>query len=341
MGGKVSKILVKTLPGLENIAIDEITSLVGAVKCAIEGKGRVLVEGNGLGEKLKELLEKAKIAEHVIYILWEGKFSDLTELENLISQSVEALSPYISPWLSFSVEAERIETEILSSVELASAVGRAIEMRFEKLQVKVCLDDPDIVIYACVKRDRYVLGIYVTAFRPLHERRYRIYIHPSMLNPVVANAMLTLAEDPRTLLDPFCGSGTILIERARRGEYDMLIGMDVSYRHVYGAKLNAKTANVDVNLLVGDINLHPFRNLSSTVEAIVTNPPYGIREKPVGGLGRIYKALFEVARSFGVKLVVITPHKRIAEKYGKKLRRKKSLTINQGGLTSFIYVYET
>lgn len=62
-----------------------------------------------------------------------------------------------------------------------------------------------------------------SSLRPLHERGYRLEAGEAPLRETVAAAMLLEAgwrpQDPRPLIDPFCGSGTIAIEAAmiRRG----------------------------------------------------------------------------------------------------------------------------
>jgi len=56
------------------------------------------------------------------------------------------------------------------------------------------------------------------SLRPLHERGYRTEAGEAPLRETVAAAMLLAAgwraDDPRPLIDPFCGSGTIAIEAA-------------------------------------------------------------------------------------------------------------------------------
>ncbi|GAB3000011.1 methyltransferase domain-containing protein [Saccharothrix stipae] len=61
--------------------------------------------------------------------------------------------------------------------------------------------------------DRALLALRV-ADRPLHRRGYRVASRPGSLHPPLAAAMLAGVRPGSTVLDPFCGTGTIPIEAA-------------------------------------------------------------------------------------------------------------------------------
>ena len=139
----------------------------------------------------------------------------------------------------------------------------------------------------------------------LHKRGWRTEQVRTPLRENWAAALLSIAnwhpEEP--LLDPFCGSGTILIEAARqaaqrpahlRSPYEWrhwlpsvptiipeamavsarLFGSDRDAVSVAKAKRHAKSAGVDVSFTQADI-----RNVSAptTSGLVIANPPYGIR----------------------------------------------------------------
>lgn len=337
MGKRVSRLLLTTIPGLEHLALAELAKLTSQPRLVRASKGRVLVEVDSVERTIREVLAESRLVEHVILIVWEGKIGNLTDLKREVLDSVEALERYIGYGMSFAVKAERIGESPVRSLELASMVGAAVESRFAVRRVRVSLDNPDITLYACIDSSRYLLGVLVTAFRPLHERGYRAYVHPSMLNPVIANAMIDLAGNPASIIDPFCGSGTIIIERWFRGDATLLLGMDVKYRHARGALANARRAGAVIDLVVGDVRLPPLRQMH--VEAIVTNPPFGLREKPVGGLRAVYAALVRLAQQVSVGvLVVITPRRGLLRSVLKGLAKEKEIAIEHGGMKSSIFV---
>jgi tRNA (guanine10-N2)-dimethyltransferase len=70
-----------------------------------------------------------------------------------------------------------------------------------------------------------------------------------------------------TLLDPFCGTGGILIEAELLGMH--AIGSDFDPAMIAGSRLNAKGSD----LLIGDATSLPFPDHS--IDSIVTDFPYG------------------------------------------------------------------
>jgi 23S rRNA G2445 N2-methylase RlmL len=114
--------------------------------------------------------------------------------------------------------------------------------------------------------------------RGLEDRRfaYREGDVPAASHPTVAAALVRLggvrADD--VVWDPFCGSGTELIERAKRGAHRALLGTDRDARAIEVARVNAARAGVEhVMFEPADALTYDARG----VTLIVTNPPLGRR----------------------------------------------------------------
>lgn len=109
---------------------------------------------------------------------------------------------------------------------------------------------------------------------PLHRRAYRTDTHPGALRPPVAAALALLA-DPRPgerLLDPFCGSGTLAIEAARRCPELRVQASDASPERLDGARDNARRAGVRIDFRrahAQELALAP-----DSLDLVVTNPPW-------------------------------------------------------------------
>ncbi|MFZ2412257.1 MAG: RsmD family RNA methyltransferase, partial [Candidatus Methanoperedens sp.] len=73
------------------------------------------------------------------------------------------------------------------------------------------------------------------------------------------------------LLDPFAGTGGILIEAGMIGI--KVIGSDVQRKLLLGAKTNLDYYNVDYSLMYQDAARLALRDKS--VDSVVTDPPYG------------------------------------------------------------------
>jgi tRNA (guanine10-N2)-dimethyltransferase len=102
-----------------------------------------------------------------------------------------------------------------------------------------------------------------------------------MLPPKLARMMVNLSEtDPihSTLLDPFCGSGTVLMEASLMG-YEKVIGSDISEKAIADTKANLDWLNARRGAGIPPITLivSPAQTLSiaEPVDAIVTETYLG------------------------------------------------------------------
>lgn len=98
-----------------------------------------------------------------------------------------------------------------------------------------------------------------------------------MLPPKIARQMLNLAigpqlENDKVLLDPFCGSGTILLEGATLGL--KVIGADLDRRQLAGAEKNLNWAKAQFKLVLADA-VQISQYLDKQVDYIVTEPFMG------------------------------------------------------------------
>jgi 23S rRNA G2445 N2-methylase RlmL len=75
------------------------------------------------------------------------------------------------------------------------------------------------------------------------------------------------------VLDPLCGAGTIIIERALLAPFDRVIGGDIRDEAVAMARRNARAAGVMATWRVWDARSLPFDEASVT--RIITNLPFG------------------------------------------------------------------
>lgn len=105
---------------------------------------------------------------------------------------------------------------------------------------------------------------------------------PAASHPTVAAALARLvgARDDDVVWDPFVGSASELVERARLGPCRALFGSDLEPRALASAQKNLDAAGVRATLLVGDATtLRP-----PGVNVVVTNPPMGRRAVRTSGL---------------------------------------------------------
>lgn len=121
---------------------------------------------------------------------------------------------------------------------------------------------------------------------PVHRRSYKQHSSRGTLHPPMAAALARLAAPAagETMIDPFCGDGTILIETAMLAPEANIAGRDIDGSRVRNAYDNAVSADVSVALEGGDASRLAFAD--GSVDLIATNPPWSLAVRPSGQLAR-------------------------------------------------------
>jgi tRNA (guanine10-N2)-dimethyltransferase len=140
---------------------------------------------------------------------------------------------------------------------------------------RVSLDEPDLEL-TVVRGDRDYLAI--TSPRTMRQGwvvrrpRARAFFHPAAIFPKLSRFLvnLTRVRKGQVFLDPFCGTGSLLIEAFEVGAVPL--GMDLSSKMVRGAVRNMdKFGQNWLGVLRADVKRMPIRR----VDAIATDIPYG------------------------------------------------------------------
>lgn len=133
----------------------------------------------------------------------------------------------------------------------------------------------------------------------------RNFFHPGVMMPRMARTLVNIActNAGDTLLDPFCGTGGILIEGELLGL--RTVGSDFDPFMIGGSRLNAK----ETEFLLGDATSLPFG--TGSIDTVVTDFPYGqsVCIKKSDTMDRLYgDALDEIRRVLapGRRAVVVT-----------------------------------
>jgi tRNA (guanine10-N2)-dimethyltransferase len=146
----------------------------------------------------------------------------------------------------------------------------------EKTKAKVSLKNPNKTFIGILTDGKLIFGIKLAEIppKPFDERRpkRKPFFHPSAMHAKLARCMINLAETKTgdVLLDPFCGTGTTLIEAALIGCH--ALGLDIQRRMARGSLRNLTHFNVKpLGIIVADAKNPPIRK----VDSVVTDPPYG------------------------------------------------------------------
>ncbi len=174
--------------------------------------------------------------------------------------------------------------------------------------------------------------------------RHRPFFKPVSLHPKFARALVNLSRvhEGQELLDPFCGTGGILIEAGLVGARP--IGIDAQAEEVEGAMRNLEHFGV----LGGAIHHGKAKDALSLVghpvPAVATDPPYGrsattLREGARGVLEQSADGMAEALQPGG-RLAVCLPDESMGEIFEGALKRE--LCVPQrvhGSLTRHYFVF--
>lgn len=276
---------------------------------------------------------KSRFASRILKPLLDFPAYNGDDLYNNIRK--HDFTKYIKPDQTLAIDAVVKDCKLSDQRFTAMKIKDAIVDQFrEKFDVRPDVDNknPDLRIHVKAYRNQYHISL-DTSGHSLFMRGYRAKTGEAPLKENLGAALIALSEwDQKSpLVDPFCGSGTLLIEaammalnmapgvhrdhfgfmslldfdedvwnqvldEAQAEEKDMLdfklFGYDHDKRIVQIAKENAKNAGVGQFL---DIKVMPISiavpPVTDKTGIIVTNPPYGARIGDEDNLKDVYRDL--------------------------------------------------
>jgi len=345
--------------GLEGIAADECKRL-GFAEVAAEN-GRVNFSGD------LETLVKANLwsrySERILLTL--GTFRAMS-FEDLF-QGVKAIrwEDYIPVSGNFPVTGHSLNSQLASVPNCQKIIKKAV---VERLKAKYNINwfeetGESYPIRFSIMKDTVTIYLDTTG-AALHKRGYRRNANDAPIRETLAAAMVDLAHwrGREALYDPFCGSGTILIEAALKAAnrapgiarsflcedwgfipksiwkdartealdvvrpFDAEIcGCDIDPACVDLTRENAKKAGVGAKIRVEQGNA-TTRDWSDFAGTIITNPPYGERLEDVNTAQKLYRDFSAALGDLTDKKVyVISSHDAFESAFGKKADKKRKL----------------
>lgn len=197
-----------TKKGIEKVSALEIKEMIGA-KSRINETAVLFNAKNA--EELCKICYLGRSFTRVIHLIKNFKFDKKKEL--LKNLDID-LSSFLKK-KTFAVRCERTDIKNIhdfTSKDIERDVGWII---FEKTKAKVNLKNPDIVFFVYIYDNDCYFGIDYSGF-DLSKRHYKVFAHPFSIKGTISYAMLRFSDwNPKqSLIDPFCGSGTIPIEAA-------------------------------------------------------------------------------------------------------------------------------
>lgn len=183
--------------------------------------------------------------------------------------------------------------------------------------------------------------------RNVFRRDWQKQYVPAGINPALAYILCQLAdiEADDTVIDPFCGSGTIAVSAALYFQPRTTLAADLSGAAVNKAIANFKSAGIPKrNYTVFRSNISQLKMQRNSLDKVISNLPFGVRNSDHQKNVKAYTQLAQRMKSMlrpGGKLVLLTQEKKLLEQtfgsYGYNLIEEFEIT--QGGLSPSIYIY--
>ncbi len=209
----------------------------------------------------------------------------------------------------FAVRARRYDPSGLKSDFVEREIGRMV-------RGKVNLTSPKNVVRVAISK-RIHIGILLYDFlQDKFEERKGSNLpisYPITMHPRFARALINLARLKRgnKIMDPFCGTGSILVEAGLMGM--RVYGSDIDERMIFASKKNISKFGVHAELNVMDVG-----EISGSYDAVVTDPPYGRSSSSKGEkIESLYGRAFKKFSELVDKVAIVLPSKRAME-IGKK-----------------------
>lgn len=360
--------------GIESVLSGEIKRMGGAKDITVTD-GRVTFKGD------ISLVPKANImlrtAERVQILLGEFKATSFEEL--FVGVKDLPLEDYIGKKDAFPVKGWSINSQLHSIPDCQSIIKKAAVTRLSSIYNVSWFEETGTKyqLQFAIFKDNVKIML-DTSGAGLHKRGYRKNSTVAPIKETLAAGIIDLIRvyDDNTFYDPFCGSGTFLIEATmhalkiapglrrtfaaekwgqisknmwqnarqeaidniRRGATFKAYGSDIDENAVALANANAKIAGVDSKISIKQQSIEKFR-LFSEKAVIITNPPYGERLLEVTDAEKIYEQMGEVIRpSRDIKFGCITQHEDFEHFFGKKAGKRRKLY--NGMLKCQLYMYK-
>lgn len=354
------KLLATAAMGLESIVANEVKELGYETTT---DNGKVFFEGTARDIAKANLW--LRTADRVKLIA--GEF-EATTFDELFEQT-KAIEweKYLPVDAEFPVQGKSVKSKLHSVPTCQSIVKKAIVERMKKAYHRnAFLDEsgPRFKIEVSILKDKVQLSI-DTSGAGLHKRGYRVGQGEAPLKETLAAALVKLSRwtPDRPFVDPFCGSGTIVIEAAMIGQniapgynrefdseqwpwigskiwdevraeaeeqadYDQplnILGTDIDHRMIQIAEENVIEAG-----FAGLVRLQQrqVKDFTATEEngVVIGNPPYGER---IGEVEVIEEMIGDMGRMFSKyptwSVYMLSSMEGFEKLYGQKATKKRKL----------------
>ncbi|HEX4203937.1 MAG TPA: methyltransferase domain-containing protein [Ktedonobacteraceae bacterium] len=288
-----------TMPGLETLAFSEMRAKIADVEQVKFARGIVLFRTSAHPSELLDIRTTEDIYFTLAHIKGLGHGQDA--LRVLHSATLHAdLETGLATWRrarggtiprTWRVVSQKTGSHDFRRMDAGKAVHDALRSALPR-KMHAVDDDADLEVWLWLSGSEAFVGIRLSDATMRH-RQYKLEHLPASLRPTVAAAMGWVSQPTGedTILDPLCGAGTLVIERALLAPYSKLIGGDIRKEAVAMAQRNARAADVGARWHTWNARALPLD--ANSVTRILTNLPFGKQIGAGEDLDKLYHALIE------------------------------------------------
>jgi putative N6-adenine-specific DNA methylase len=308
-----------------------------------------------------------------------GEFKALTFDELFEKSKALPWEIFITKSGTITINAKALKSTLMSDRSCQSIVKKAVVERLKQQYNLQWLAEtgPAYTIQVSILKDIVVLAL-DTSGSGLHKRGYRKQAGEAPLKETLAAGLVLLSrwQNEEILIDPMCGSGTILIEAAmiarniapglKRGfaaekwpaiageawrdtrlaandyinfDADLsLYGYDIDGSAIQDSKTNAYDAGVEKDIIFAQKNIKDLW-IDRQFGSIITNPPYGRRMSEYHDLNQVYLSINKTFRKKKGWSVYILTADSMFPKYFKRARPDRVRKLYNGRLRVNYYQY--
>ena len=214
---------------------------------------------------IKSTIPWYKIANRATFVKIGGAI--VSTIDDLLDTKLHLAKPK-----TFACRVINLSSKKVNIAQMESEAGAILKQRWNSV---VSLTNPEVTVYLLITDSRRYLGYAEAGIEP--KRPSKRIKYPTELDSKLARCMVNLAQvkEGKTICDPFCGTGTILLEAESMGIHGIGIDFDKNM-------CNIAEENLAVNGYHSKIinsTYYDVQKIKEKIGAIVTDIPYGISSK--------------------------------------------------------------
>ncbi len=208
-----------------------------------------------------------KISQRATFVRTAGKIA--STFSDLFSEDDLSLLHKLD---TFACRAINLTPKKLDLSEIEKTTGAAIK---QTSGAKVSLSNPALIVYLIFTDSQSYIGYTTSTTEP--PRPKKVIKSSSELHWKLSRAMVNLSglNENETLCDPFCGTGTILLEAESMGIHS--IGIDFDEKMCSIAKKNLSSNGFNSKII--NAGYKYLQKIKEKIDGVVTDLPYGTASK--------------------------------------------------------------